>query len=182
MIMGMEFWTQEQWIAFTGLSVSGVAAVVLLTMGLRAMRGWTAPAPLRLAPAHAMPRTVHMTAWTDPMRTDYADPGIGSLSSIRAVSADPALVTEHERAAAEDAWVHEYDDLSGRTPETDAALVAMHANLEPAMRTARRWLMEAGETGARAVLNTWRMDTPTGEYPNPFLVTHRAVAAALLES
>jgi hypothetical protein len=193
MIMGMEYWTQEQWLAFTGLSVSGVAAVALLTMGLRAMRAWTAPAPLRFAPAHAMPERRALAVkrapawaaeagWTDPMRTDYTDPGIGALSSIRAVAADPALVTGHERQATEEAWIHAYDDLSGRMPETDRAAETMRVNLEPAMRKARLWLMQAGEIGAKAVLNTWRMDTPTGEYPNPFLITQPAVAAALLES
>lgn len=187
----MEFWTQDQWVAFTGVTMSGVGAIMLLMLGLRAMRGWNAPAPLRLAPAHAIEyrgtskpaaRLPGGGSWTDPMRADYTDPGIGALSSIRAVADDPALFTEHERRTAEDEWVHAYDDLADRMPETAAAAEAMRVAIEPALRKARLWLMQAGETGAKAVLANWRIEEHTGELRNPFAITPRAVASALLES
>lgn len=188
----MSAWTQDQWIAFYGVTAAGIGAVMLLMLGLRAMRQWAAPARLRPHAAHtahvpsrmlAMPlppradRTA-AAAWQDPMKADYTQGGVGALSSVLAAAADPALVTEYERRA----WINAYADLSGAMPETDAATEAMRVNLEPALRKARVWLMRSGEVGARAVLASWRMDTPTGEYPSPFAITPRAVAAALLES
>lgn len=192
----MNAWTDDQWIAFWLLSVAGAAAVALLTMGLRAMRSWTAPAPLRLAGAHAAaapyphrdtiavaaPRRTTEAIEHDPRRIDYSRHGIGALSSIQAVKANPALVTKHERQAETDAWINAYADMSGMMPETDKAAEAMRVNIEPALRKARLWLMRNGETGARAALATWRMDTPTGEYPNPYAVTPYAVAHTPLVS
>lgn len=190
----MNDWTQAQWIAFGGWSVAGTSAVVLLVMALQTVRGWTAPAPLRLAHAagHTGPRPsitraverrpLPAVSWTDPMRSDFTDGGIGALSSILAAEADPALVTEHERTAEDDAWVHAYADMSAMMPETAAAAETMRINLEPALRKAHLWLIRAGETGARAALAEWRMSENTGEIRNPFAITPRSVAHTLLVS
>jgi hypothetical protein len=62
-------WTADQWTAFTGASVAGIAALVLLGMAVHTVRSWTTPATYRAAlnPVSARPRpslqlaTVRMT-------------------------------------------------------------------------------------------------------------------------
>ncbi len=186
----MQFWTESQWVAFIGVTTAGVGALMLLLLALGTIRSWATPAPLRLVPAHAAhfssrpaPGVLTMHAWQDPMKADYTDPGSGALTSVLAVEADPALLTERERQAAEDAWVHAYATITDdMLPETLAAAETLRINIEPAMRTARLWLMRAGEVGARAALASWRMDTPTGEYLSPYSPEHRAMVTALLIS
>jgi hypothetical protein len=186
--MSFQHWTPEQWSVFTVTVAAGVIAAAVLAVLRRAR--WTAPAPLRArgpAPRPSIVRAqLRMTdaeidafkdrwrasygngtpaaTWIDPMRADFTDPGIGALSSIQAVTVDPTLRTEAEIEAEDRAWVGAYSDLTYFMPETDAAREQMRINTEPAMRTARLWLMLAGEVGAKAVLADWRMDTPTGEY------------------
>lgn len=58
----MSNWTNQQWTAFTGLTIAGLSAVGLLIIALRVIRGWTAPAVYRLAGAPPSPRpTVTLT-------------------------------------------------------------------------------------------------------------------------
>lgn len=193
----MSQWTTGQWAVFAVTIVLGLGAIALAYFVRSAVLGWTAPAPLRPvrreptaaemrrfrsnwlaarnAPAHVLDST-----WSDPMAADFTDPGIGALPSILAVDVDPTLRTSIEISAEEDAWINAYADLSGLMPETDAAREDMRVAIEPAMRTARLWLTRAGETGARAALAEWRMNTPTGEYPSPY--SQSRVAHALLAS
>jgi hypothetical protein len=99
--------------------------------------------------------------WTDPaMLDDFTDPGIGALSSIRALDDSDEMQTTAEL----DAWINAYADLGALMPETDAARETMRVNLEPALRTARLWRVRGEGGPARQQLNDWRMDTPTGEH------------------
>jgi hypothetical protein len=167
--MSFQHWTPEQWSVFTVTVAAGIITAAVLAVLRRAR--WTAPAPLRARGPAPRPSIVlterrqRAAAWTDPMRADFTDPGIGALSSIQAVTVDPTLRTVAEVQAEEDMWINAYSDLTYFMPETDAAREQMRINTEPAMRTARLWLMRAGEVGAKAVLADWRIDTPTGEYP-----------------
>jgi hypothetical protein len=104
-------------------------------------------------------------AWTDPMRVDFTDPGIGALSSIQAIDVDPTLKTSAELHAELDAWVNAYADLTPLMPETAAAAEQMRIALEPARRTIELWRMRGEGGPARRALNDWRMDTPTGAFP-----------------
>lgn len=188
----MQQWTTGQWAVFAVTIIIGLAAVALAYAARSAILGWTAPAPLRVAtaaPATPRPRlmltdrrppstvavsggwiepTRHVPVivgadgtWTDPALTDYLDGGIGALSAIQQAEADPIMETAAER----DTWIHAYGDLKPMMTETAAAREAMRIAIEPAERKARLWLMHAGEVGARAVLTSWRMDTPTAELP-----------------
>lgn len=49
-------WTTDQWTAFTGASVAGIAALVLLGMAVHTVRSWTAPATYRAALARTSTR------------------------------------------------------------------------------------------------------------------------------
>lgn len=51
-------WTADQWTAFTGASVAGIAALVLLGMAVHTVHSWTAPATYRapLAPTSTLTR------------------------------------------------------------------------------------------------------------------------------
>lgn len=51
----MQHWTPEQWAAFTLVTGIGLCAIAAITAAVRAVRGWTAPAPLRRTQA-PMPR------------------------------------------------------------------------------------------------------------------------------
>lgn len=184
--MSFQHWTPEQWSVFTVTVAAGIIAAAVLAVLRRAR--WTAPAPLRARGPAPRPSIVlterrqPMPRWTDPMRADFTDPGIGALSSIQAVTVDPTLRTVAEVQAEEGMWINAYSDLTYFMPETDAAREQMRVNLEPALRTARLWLMRAGEVGARAALTDWRIDTPTGEYPMLTTADLRPYAAALLVS
>lgn len=183
----MSQWTPDQWAVFTVTVAAGlIAAAVLAVLHLR----WTPPAPLRVrgpaprpsitmterraiatqhAPGWAIEAAYVDTLtpmWVDPMAADFTDPGIGALASIRATLTDPALKTSTELQAEESLWINAYADLRYFMPETDAERERVRIALEPAMRTARKWLAQAGEGGAgRRGLSDWRMNTDTGEWP-----------------
>lgn len=216
----MQHWTTGQWVVFGLTIVVALGAVTLAYVARSAVLGWTAPAPMRIAPsstprpslvlaerraiaARHAPAMAITAGWIeparqvpiivgdsptalpvqhDPMTLDYSSHGPGALRDLLEVVADPALKTSAEIAAEESAWINAYADLSGMMPETDKVRESMRVAIEPAMRTARLWLMRAGETGARAVLADWRINTDTGEIRNPFAITPRSVARALLVS
>lgn len=209
--MNFEHWTPSQWTVFTLTIALGLVAIAIVALAGRrytppqlqhargpaprpsiAMTERRAVAAVPLDPRSVDP--VHLAAhmrpladrgwreWTDPMTADFTDPGIGALSSIQAITADPALRTEAEISAEESAWVHAYADLSGLMPETDAATETMRCNLEPALRKAHLWRIRGGETGPRAALTDWRIDTPTGEYPMLTTADLHPYVAALLAS
>lgn len=188
----MQHWTPEQWGVFAVTIAAGVIAGALLYAARSAVLGWTAPAPMRRAEVIVTPRPSLMLTqarmtdaeverfkerwneahangrtaaeWLDPMKADYTDPGIGSLTSVLAIDDDPQLRTAAELRAEEDAWIRAYEHLESMMPETDAAFERMRINLEPAMRTAKLWRIRGEGSTARQWLNDWRMDTPTGEY------------------
>lgn len=102
---------------------------------------------------------------------DALQSGVGSLRDVLQTPYDPAaagLLTETERAAAEHAWIHAYE---GRVAwELSSALDAFRIAIEPAMRKARGWELRGQEgrgaaPSARAELDRWRIETPTGEWP-----------------
>jgi hypothetical protein len=166
--MSFEHWTPEQWAVFTITVAAGIVAAVVLAVLHRTRYydtpAWVDPRGMLTEQRRPAPRVIAPATWVDPMVADYTERGIGALSSIQAMTVDPTLRTAAEVQAEEDMWINAYSDLTYFMPETDAAREQMRINLEPAMRTARLWLMRAGEVGARAALSTWRMDTPTGEY------------------
>lgn len=192
----MPHWTSEQWYAFTGILTAGLAAVALLAMAVRAVRGWTAPAhayavcgpaprpTLALAARRASVPTLQPAPLEviriDPLPADVAEhvaPGPGSITSLLreeghcAPRVDSAIDPDVRR------WFAEAFDRPAHAPLRDEAgildeggvLTRFRAAVEPAMRTAHLWEIQGrgvnGHTSARQVLDRWRIDTPTGEYP-----------------
>lgn len=201
--MSFEHWTPQQWAVFTvTIALGFVVAAVLLLAGRR----YVPPAPGRGRESVPRPSIVLALArttdaevdalrgcwreaydngtpaveWLDPMTADFADPGIGALSSIQAITVDPALRTSAEISAELDAWINAYADLSGLMPETAAAAETMRCTLEPALRKAHLWRIRGEGSEQRQRLNDWRMNTPTGEYPMITTADLRPYAAALL--
>jgi len=177
--------TTPQWIAFTGITVAGIAGLILIGLAVSAYRTWTAPAPLRRAPAPILRPTilaasrraplpaltgeytiVDTGAW-DPQSAAATAAIEGGPAAIAATPPDPTLLTTAERAAAEAAWITSTAVEVG--PVLDAVLRDFRAAVEPAMRKARLWELQGqsshrGGAAARVQLDHWRIDTPTGEY------------------
>jgi hypothetical protein len=191
----MQHWTPEQWAVFTVTLAAGLIAAAVVAV----LRRYTAPALLRAGGPAPRPsivmaeRRTHtadvgrrmtqpLPTWVDPMAADFADPGIGALSSIQAITVDPTLRTSAEISAEESAWINAYADLSGLMPDTAAAAETMRINLEPALRKARLWRVRGERGSGDRALNDWRIDTATGEYRILTTADLAPYAAALLVS
>lgn len=79
----MQHWTHEQWIAFYGIVTAGCAALALLGLAVRSVRGWTAPAHGAYADSTVVRRV-------DPRPTL-------ALAAARGPRITDAQVLEHER-------------------------------------------------------------------------------------
>ncbi len=212
-------WTTDQWIAFTGTTVAGLAAVALLIVAFRTIRGWTAPATYRTIGDPARPSLIppaerHMSeaeitdferrfkesaaradsAWKSTLLADsthawlagpeladiaeHLAPGPGSLTSLAGVEGhaterveliDPEVAQWFADAFDRPASNNTITPPDGGQAYDDGGILTQfRAALEPAMRTARLWRAR-GEEGpgiGRRMLNDWRIDTPTGEWPH----------------
>jgi hypothetical protein len=157
-------WSNAQWILFLSFSTAGLAALGLAAITIRHIRRrrteYEAAAALI-----ADWRTAHVVV--DPT-TDLLDvtahvaPGPGSLTSLREVG--PGTLTAIEPLVDDEvaAWF---------AAAFDPLLNEFRIAIEPAMRKAHLWELRGYDAGrgaapsARAVLDHWRMDTPTGEWP-----------------
>lgn len=171
MPQSIEAWSQQQWGVFVTVLAAGALAALLARpvararIDLRARVGrHVVPSALAaLYPPTALPvipgagRTPQEQQLIDDVAAHLAA-GPGSLTSLREVgqgSIDP-------------------DDIGDRADEEiraeigeafDAALEAFRIAVEPAMRRARLWTLQGGETYAENALRVWHLIENTAEYP-----------------
>jgi hypothetical protein len=164
-------WEQQQWGVFVAVIAAGLLAAVLAPPVARVRADYRAarPKPRHVVPAHlaalyprhALPVVPGLT------RTDQDDEligeieahlaaGPGSLLSLREVG--PGHIAEPEPLVDADVRA----DLDAAL---SAALEAFRVAVEPAMRKARLWTLQAGETYAENALRTWHLLEQTAEYP-----------------
>lgn len=167
-------WAPQQWGVFVTVLAAGLLAALLagpvarVRADVRAKR-WTPPRGRHIAPswltalypATALPvvpgadRTEQEAQMISEIEAHLAA-GPGSLTSLREVG--PGAVAAVEPLVDPDIAA---DVAAG----LDAALEAFRIGVEPAMRTARRWLLQAGETYAAQALRAWHIEETTGEIP-----------------
>jgi hypothetical protein len=212
-------WTAHQWGLFTSLTMIGLGLLLAAGVIVHRMRWnaaemavirarWDAaqrgdndelrrlndfgpaPAMALVAGTVAMPLYANDPPHVDPTVellevAAHVAPGPGSLTSLREVG--PGALTAAEPAI--DPEVAAWFDAA-----LDPILDDFRAILEPAMRKARLWELRgyAGQgaaPSARAALDAWRINTPTGEWPLvsaraestvDLTARHRALAEALL--
>lgn len=109
----MQQWTADQWAAFCGVTAAGLAAVALLGLAVRTVRGWTAPAHAYLAPRPALRPTVQLAARRAPA---WAIEAYG-------VPLTEAIARTHLAAARQRALT------AATTPDLPAADIAVLAHL-----------------------------------------------------
>jgi hypothetical protein len=161
MPQSIELWTSQQWGVFVTVLAAGLLAALLVNIRAHLARHVVPPHLAALYPAHALPVVPGLT------RTDQDDEligeieahlaaGPGSLTSLREVG--PGHIAEPEPLVDADVRA----DLDAAL---SAALEAFRVAVEPAMRKARLWTLQAGETYAENALRTWHLLEQTAEYP-----------------
>lgn len=217
----IKHWTFDQWMMFGCFTVAGLAALALIAVVIRTVRGWTAPArpdvlrtptpnelhralvwkhapagaieadytqPLIAGPV-AQPLPVVLGAedrevivsgfWDTPTQAEppvVVDPTAELIDIAEHLAPGPGSLTTLAEAGEGSVIRITRDDLIDPTvakwfDESFGRIVAdFRTAVEPAMRTARLWEIQGrGHHGvlgaARAGLDHWRMECPTGEWP-----------------
>jgi len=177
----MTNWTMDQWITFAGFTVAGLAGLTLICLAIshirarrsehaeveRLMASWRATPSHTIAmialPAGPMRLPLHDCDPYPPLDADVIEhvaPGAGSLATLREVGEGCLTAAEPRVDPEVAAWFAEVFD-----PMFDEFRTAM----EPHMRKVRLWELRGqagygGSASARAELDRWRINTPTGEY------------------
>lgn len=144
MPQSIEAWSQQQWGVFVTVLAAGLLAALLVNIRMRML---AEPAPTRAVGRVRVDPTADVLA--------HVAPGPGSLSSLREVG--PGRITEPEPLVDADVRA----DLDAAL---SAALETFRVAVEPAMRTARLWTLQAGETYAENALRTWHIMEITSEH------------------
>lgn len=164
----IDAWTQQQWGVFVTVIAAGLLAALLAPVAVRTRadvraRRWT-PSPGRhvapralaaLYPARALPVVPGVREFLDEVSAHVA-PGAGSLTSLREVGPGHIVAAEP---------LVDADIAESVGAALDAALETFRVAVEPAMRTARLWMLRGGETYAENALRTWHLLEQTAEYP-----------------
>lgn len=150
MPQSIELWSQQQWGVFVAVVAAGLLAALLAPVAVRVRADYRLHRPY---PAPRPPRHAYAML-PDDVETHVA-PGPGSLTSLRETVghiAEPEPLVDADVRADLDAAL-------------SAALESFRVAVEPAMRKARLWTLQAGETYAENALRTWHILEITGEYP-----------------
>lgn len=151
----IDAWTQQQWGVFVAVIAAGLLAALLAPVAVRA-RADVAPRALAARyPARALPVVPGVRELLDEVSAHVA-PGAGSLTSLREVGPGHIVAAEP---------LVDADIAEAVGAALDAALETFRVAVEPAMRRARLWTLQAGETYAENALRTWHILEITGEYP-----------------
>jgi hypothetical protein len=167
-------WEQQQWGVFVAVIAAGLLAAILAPVAARWRLHHPYPAPPRPRGRHIAPRGLAALYPTNtlpvipgagpmPQAAELIDDieahlaaGPGSLTSLREVGPGAIAVVEP---------LVDLDVAADLGAALDAALEAFRVGTEPAMRTARRWMLQGGETYAAQALRRWHIEEITGEWP-----------------
>lgn len=144
----LQHWSTGQWSVFALTVAIGLAGVAMAWAARSAVTGWTAPAPMRFA--------AHAPAAALPEIEAHLLPGPGSLASLREVGPGSVVPVEP---------IVDADVRADVGAALDAALEAFRIAVEPSMRRARLWTLQAGETYAQNAIRTWHIMEITAEWP-----------------
>lgn len=155
----VEHWTPSQWGVFVAVVAAGVLAALLAPVAVRVradVRKAHRPARLRSQRDPLYLRIADRPTDELPDVAEHVAPGPGSLATLREVG--PGAIAPVEPLV--DADIRE-----ALGEALDRAVLEFRTAVEPAMRKARLWTLQGGETYAVNALRTWHIMEITGEYP-----------------